>query len=151
MPIDERGQKTQRIYSLGVGPYTCWSSALRKAVRFHYISFSFTQLILWLCIFLSLIDYELLHILAYTCIIHCFLLDRFLHKNPEDVNEVPGGFLSDINPLSLTIHNSLADKYISSAQVYNKFQFERIGYFSVDSDSSSKMVLVEVCSIVISS
>jgi len=65
----------------------------------------------------------------------------FLHKNPEDVNEVPGGFLSDINPLSLTIHNSLADKYISSAQVYNKFQFERIGYFSVDSDSSSKMLV----------
>jgi len=65
----------------------------------------------------------------------------FLHKNPEDVNEVPGGFLSDINPHSLTIHQSLADKYISSAQVYNKFQFERVGYFSVDPNSSNKMMV----------
>lgn len=27
---------------------------------------------------------------------HC----RFLHKNPEDPSEVPGGFLSDLNPVS---------------------------------------------------
>lgn len=26
--------------------------------------------------------------------------DRFLHKNPEDPSEVPGGFLSDLNPVS---------------------------------------------------
>jgi len=25
---------------------------------------------------------------------------RFLHKNPEDPSEVPGGFLSDLNPVS---------------------------------------------------
>ena len=25
---------------------------------------------------------------------------RFLHKNPEDANEVPNGFVSDINPVS---------------------------------------------------
>lgn len=29
-----------------------------------------------------------------------FCWNRFLHKNPEDSNEVPGGFLSDVNRVS---------------------------------------------------
>jgi len=65
----------------------------------------------------------------------------FVHKNPEDTNEVPGGFLSDINPNSLSVHQSLADNYISSAQVYSKFQFERVGYFSVDTNSTDKKLV----------
>lgn len=59
----------------------------------------------------------------------------FLHKNPEDVNEVPKGFLSDCNKDSLKVLKSYADKAIKSAKVYDKFQFERIGFFSVDPDS----------------
>ncbi|XP_070490880.1 probable glutamine--tRNA ligase [Chironomus tepperi] len=59
----------------------------------------------------------------------------FMHKNPEDVNEVPNGFLSDCNKDSLKILKSYADKSLSSAKVYDKFQFERIGFFSVDPDS----------------
>ncbi|XP_009324618.1 PREDICTED: glutamine--tRNA ligase [Pygoscelis adeliae] len=31
----------------------------------------------------------------------------FLHKNPEDPSEVPGGFLSDLNPLDLVVLNHL--------------------------------------------
>lgn len=60
----------------------------------------------------------------------------FRHKNPEDANEVPGGFLSDCNQNSLTILTSYADASISTAKVYDKFQFERIGFFSVDPDST---------------
>lgn len=65
------------------------------------------------------------------------LYDRlFKHKNPEDTAVVPDGFLSDVNENSLTIlRNSRADKYLT-AQVYDKFQFERIGFFSVDPDST---------------
>lgn len=59
----------------------------------------------------------------------------FQHRNPEDPSEVPGGFLSDCNKDSLKILKSLADKSIKSAKVYDKFQFERIGFFSVDPDS----------------
>ena len=52
----------------------------------------------------------------------------FKHKNPEDVNEVPDGFLSDINQNSLTVLNeAVADSYISKAKVFDKFQFERSG------------------------
>uniref|UniRef100_A0A8C4TN82 Glutamine--tRNA ligase n=1 Tax=Erpetoichthys calabaricus TaxID=27687 RepID=A0A8C4TN82_ERPCA len=62
----------------------------------------------------------------------------FLHKNPEDTTEVPGGFLSDININSLTvIHNALVDQSVAKSKSFDKFQFERVGYFSVDPDSTS--------------
>lgn len=56
----------------------------------------------------------------------------FKHKNPEDVAEVPGGFLSDCNPDSLRVVTAYGDASILTARAYDKFQFERIGYFSVD-------------------
>lgn len=61
----------------------------------------------------------------------------FKHRNPEDKAEVPGGFLSDCNTDTLkVINNALLDECILSAKVYDKFQFERVGYFSIDPDSS---------------
>lgn len=64
------------------------------------------------------------------------LYDRlFRHRNPEDLEEVPKGFLSDCNIDSLKILESFADKSIKSSKVYDKFQFERNGFFSVDPDS----------------
>ncbi len=59
----------------------------------------------------------------------------FKHKNPEDPNEVPNGFLSDCNMDSLNVLTSFVDQSMKSAKVYDKFQFERIGFFSVDPDS----------------
>jgi len=53
----------------------------------------------------------------------------FKHKNPEDSNEVPGGFLTDCNKDSLQILTSYADKSLQNVKVYDKFQFERIGFF----------------------
>uniref|UniRef100_A0A673Y252 glutamine--tRNA ligase n=1 Tax=Salmo trutta TaxID=8032 RepID=A0A673Y252_SALTR len=62
----------------------------------------------------------------------------FLHKNPEDPSEVPGGFLSDINPNSLqVIDSALVDISVSKAKVFDKFQFERVGYFALDPDSTA--------------
>ncbi|KAI0233738.1 Glutamine--tRNA ligase [Lamellibrachia satsuma] len=63
----------------------------------------------------------------------------FQHKNPEDVAEVPGGFVSDCNKDSLdVISNALVDQSVAGAKVYDKFQFERNGFFSVDPDSSAE-------------
>jgi len=59
----------------------------------------------------------------------------FLHKNPENPAEVPGGFLSDINPDSLTVYQGFVDKSVAEAKVYDRFQFERSGFFSVDPES----------------
>lgn len=65
----------------------------------------------------------------------------FKHKNPEDTNEVPGGFLSDINPNSVAIMQSYADRSLAGCKVYDKFQFERIGFFSVDPDTTSDKIV----------
>lgn len=66
----------------------------------------------------------------------------FLHKNPEDPNEVPNGFLSDCNPNSLTVLKSFADSsLLENLKVFDKFQFERIGFFSVDSDTTDSRVV----------
>ncbi|XP_012883513.1 PREDICTED: glutamine--tRNA ligase [Dipodomys ordii] len=60
----------------------------------------------------------------------------FQHKNPEDPAEVPGGFLSDVNPASLqVVKAALVDCSVALAKPFDKFQFERLGYFSVDPDS----------------
>ncbi|XP_070193396.1 glutamine--tRNA ligase-like isoform X2 [Littorina saxatilis] len=62
----------------------------------------------------------------------------FFHKNPEDPSEVPGGFVTDVNRDSLTVlRNALVDTSVSKAKVYDKFQFERNGFFSLDPDSSA--------------
>uniref|UniRef100_A0A336LZF8 Probable glutamine--tRNA ligase n=1 Tax=Culicoides sonorensis TaxID=179676 RepID=A0A336LZF8_CULSO len=65
----------------------------------------------------------------------------FNHKNPEDANEVPGGFLSDCNPNSLTTLTAFTDQSLSVAMVYDKFQFERIGFFSVDPDTTPEKLV----------
>ncbi|KAK9874390.1 hypothetical protein WA026_002737 [Henosepilachna vigintioctopunctata] len=66
----------------------------------------------------------------------------FNHKNPEDPNEVPGGYLSDCNLDSCKIIKGFADISIKGANVYDKFQFERIGFFSVDPDTTDQMIVV---------
>ncbi|TMS39356.1 hypothetical protein L596_005894 [Steinernema carpocapsae] len=67
------------------------------------------------------------------------MYDRlFKHKNPEDAEVVPGGFLEDCDTDSLTVlRNVYVDKYLASSKVYDKFQFERTGFFSVDQDSTN--------------
>lgn len=59
----------------------------------------------------------------------------FKHKNPEDPEVVPGGFLEDVNRDSKRQITALADRSILGAKNLDKFQFERQGYFSVDEDS----------------
>ena len=42
---------------------------------------------------------------------------------------------------SLTVlHNVLIDRSVAHAKVYDRFQFERIGYFSVDPDATASRV-----------
>ncbi|CAG2253796.1 QARS [Mytilus edulis] len=64
------------------------------------------------------------------------------HKSPEDPSEVPGGFLTDINPNSMSVvTNAYVDVSVKGAKHFDKFQFERVGFFSVDTDTHhSKMI-----------
>lgn len=65
----------------------------------------------------------------------------FKHKNPEDPNEVPGGFLSDLSENTITVVRAYADQSLNGVKVYDKFQFERIGFFSVDPDTNSSHIV----------
>ncbi|XP_037333622.2 glutamine--tRNA ligase [Pungitius pungitius] len=66
----------------------------------------------------------------------------FLHQNPEDQSVVPNGFLSDINPSSMhVISDALVDTSVRGAKVLDKFQFERVGYFSLDPDSTAEKLV----------
>ncbi|NP_001079979.1 glutaminyl-tRNA synthetase 1 S homeolog [Xenopus laevis] len=71
------------------------------------------------------------------------LYDRlFLHKTPEDPSEVPGGFLTDLNTNSLTtIPSALVERSVKNAKALDKFQFERLGYFSVDPDTTPEKIV----------
>jgi len=68
----------------------------------------------------------------------------FKHQHPEDTSVVPGGFLTDIRENSLSVACALADSSIllkkggKQLAVFDKFQFERQGFFSVDPDSDVK-------------
>lgn len=64
----------------------------------------------------------------------------FNKENPDDVEEGKT-FLDYINPDSLKIQNGYIEPSLAEAMAGDKFQFERVGYFCVDPDSTSgKMV-----------
>ena len=66
----------------------------------------------------------------------------FHHEFPEDKEQVPGGWLSDINHDSIKIiKNALVDVSVRDSKTFTKYQFERIGYFSVDPDTTSNHVI----------
>jgi len=62
------------------------------------------------------------------------LYDRlFKSENPEE----SGNFLDDLNPQSLqVVQAAKLEPSIRGAQLLSTFQFERLGYFCVDSDST---------------
>lgn len=65
------------------------------------------------------------------------LYDRlFLSENPADEKE--GDFRDFLNPESLIVKTGCkAESYLKEAKAYDHFQFQRIGYFNVDPDSTS--------------
>ena len=46
-------------------------------------------------------------------------------------------FLDFVNPESLEVGKAYVEPYLKSAKAEDKFQFQRIGYFCVDRDSTS--------------
>jgi glutaminyl-tRNA synthetase len=64
------------------------------------------------------------------------LYDRlFTIENPEDVPEGID-FKSNLNPDSLVKITGYVEPCLSTARPLDRFQFERVGYFCVDSDST---------------
>ena len=64
-----------------------------------------------------------------------FLPDLFTKPNPEDVPEGQD-FTVNLNPRSLESVACYVEPFLASAKPADRFQFERLGYFCVDPDSS---------------
>ncbi|MBL8050035.1 MAG: glutamine--tRNA ligase/YqeY domain fusion protein [Anaerolineales bacterium] len=64
------------------------------------------------------------------------MYDRLFTK--EDPEEGEEGFLNCLNPNSLEVLNGFVEPSLASAEVGSRFQFERLGYFCVDKDSTKE-------------
>ncbi|XP_018026096.1 glutamine--tRNA ligase isoform X2 [Hyalella azteca] len=84
-----------------------------------------------------------IHWVARPALCEVRLYDRlFIHESPEDPAVVPEGFLSDINPSSLTVvSDAMVDGSLVGAAPFTSYQFERVGFFSVDPDSSEEKLV----------
>jgi len=60
----------------------------------------------------------------------------FLKENPDDVEE-GHDFKENINPNSLQIKTCFVEKCLNDAKIGEIYQFERLGYFYVDPDSTT--------------
>jgi glutaminyl-tRNA synthetase len=68
------------------------------------------------------------------------IYDRlFTHENPDGDREVD--FKEYINPNSLEVITGFVEPSLKSAQPEDKFQFQRLGYFCVDKDSSAEKIV----------
>ena len=68
------------------------------------------------------------------------LYDRlFTVENPDENDEID--FLQLINPNSLQIVQGFAEPSLKNAQIEQKFQFQRLGYFCVDQDSKNEKLI----------
>ena len=62
------------------------------------------------------------------------MYDRLFSKeNPEEGDE---GFLACLNPNSLEILTGYVEPHLSQPEIGSRYQFERLGYFCVDKDST---------------
>lgn len=69
------------------------------------------------------------------------LYDRlFTKEDPSDVEEGKD-FTDYINPDSLKVVNSFIEPCVEESKPYTNFQFERLGYFTVDPDSTGNKLI----------
>lgn len=66
---------------------------------------------------------------------------KYDHLFPEEFNK-NADMERQININSKTIMHIMTDTSVSGANIYDKFQFERIGYFSVDPDSTRENIVM---------
>ena len=68
------------------------------------------------------------------------LYDRLFTEASPDTNKEKD-FMEFINPNSLEVITAYAEPSVKVARVEDKFQFQRLGYFVVDRDSSSEKIV----------
>ena len=69
------------------------------------------------------------------------IYDRlFMNESPDDLEE-GGDFKSNLNPESLKIVKGKIEPSVKNAKPMDKFQFQRLGYYCVDLDSSATKLI----------
>ncbi len=63
----------------------------------------------------------------------------FMHESPD--GDKHSDFMSFINPNSLNIITAFVEPSLQNAKVGEQFQFQRLGYFNIDNDSSAKQLV----------
>jgi glutaminyl-tRNA synthetase len=67
------------------------------------------------------------------------LYDRlFINENPDEVDDDSKDFKSNLNPDSLKIVTGKIEPAVMDMRELEKFQFQRLGYFCVDKDSTDE-------------
>ena len=79
---------------------------------------------------------------------HCIkaearLYDRlFIKENPDEAEEGKD-FKSNLNPDSNNVKECFVEPFIKHSKAGDKFQFERVGYFCLDKDSSQEKIIFD--------
>lgn len=77
------------------------------------------------------------------CSVEVRLFDRLFKTEAPDKTEEGQTFLDNLNPDSLKIlHDCKAEKFLADTKPLDKYQFERIGYFSTDYDSTAEHIVM---------
>lgn len=69
------------------------------------------------------------------------LLDRLFKVSEPDIVDEGKTFLDNINEQSLTISEALIEPKLMDESVLQKYQFERLGYFCIDKDSTAEKLV----------
>ena len=69
------------------------------------------------------------------------LYDRLFSKEAPDSAEEGKTFLDYLNPESLKVITAMAEPSMAQVKAGDKFQFERMGYFVADQDSSAEKIV----------
>jgi len=69
------------------------------------------------------------------------LYDRLFKTENPDIVEEDGHFLDNINSDSLTKIEGIIEPSVKSAKIGENFQFERLGYFCVDDDTTAEKMV----------
>ncbi len=69
------------------------------------------------------------------------LYDRLFSKEAPDSAEEGKTFLDYLNPESLNVITAMAEPSMAQAKEGDKFQFERMGYFVVDRDTTTEKIV----------
>lgn len=77
------------------------------------------------------------------CSVEVRLFDRLFKTEAPDKVEEGQTFLDNLNPDSLKIlHDCKAEKFLADTKPLDKYQFERMGYFSTDYDSTAEHIVM---------